>query len=191
MNKQKIDQQVFLLELKQGNNHAIRRVYEEAFPACSTLILQNSGSIEDAKDLFQEALIICIQKLKKPDFKLTATIKTFLFAIVRNLWLKQLRNKGKKGLVLVIDQPDTSFQLSEEDTLEDKVELETKYIEVEKAMKTLSKECKKIILAYYFHKIALKDIAKQLDYTANFIKVKKKRCMDVLKKRTMENYKKR
>ena len=48
-------------------------------------------------------------------------------------------------------------------------------------------DCKKIITAFYFQKLSLKEIADWLDYTDNFIKVKKKRCMDALKAKVFEN----
>ncbi len=171
-----------LLALQKGDSQAIRRVYEEAFPACANLITQNSGSEEDAKDIFQEALLVLIKKLKQADFKLTASIKTFMYAVVRNLWLKQLRKRGKKGLVLVIDEPDNGFQIPEdEDFLTEKKIQESRHLKIEAAMNNIPEECKKIILNFYFHKLSLKEIAKELEYSDNFIKVKKKRCMDQLK----------
>jgi len=80
----------FLLELRKGERGAIQAVYEQAYSLCAAFVLNNNGTKDDAKDLFQEALIVLIQKLKIPEFELTANIKTYMYAIVRNLWLKKL-----------------------------------------------------------------------------------------------------
>ena len=177
----------FLLELKKGESAAIRSVYEEAYPVCASLILNNNGTKEDAKDLFQEALIVLIQKLKMLGFELTANVKTYMYAVVRNLWLKKLRTDNKKGLELVFDEPEINVQLANDITLDYNPEKEEKHAAVEKAFSTMGDDCKKIITAFYFQKLSLKEIADWLDYTDNFIKVKKKRCMDALKAKVFEN----
>lgn len=176
----------FLLELKRGEATALRSVYEQAYPICAALVLNNTGTKEDAKDVFQEALLVLIQKLKNPDFQLTANIKTYMYAIVRNLWLKKLRNNEKKGLSLVIDEPEINFQLPYDDDFEYKKETEERHDAIEEAFANLGEECKKIITAFYYQKMSLKEIAQWLGYTDHFIKVKKKRCMDALKEKVFD-----
>jgi RNA polymerase sigma factor (sigma-70 family) len=179
----------FLMDLRRGEHHAIKAVYEQAYPICSNLIIYNQGTKEDSKDIFQEALLVFIQKLKEPNFQLTASVKTYIYAIVRNLWLKQLRNQGKKGLLLVIDEPEDAFQLPFDETdtgVEDKIENELRHKMIEDAIMQISEDCRKVIMSYYFHKMSLKEIAEMLDYTDSFVKVKKKRCMDALKEKVFK-----
>jgi RNA polymerase sigma factor (sigma-70 family) len=177
----------FLLELRKGDRVAIQTVYEQTYPLCAAFILNNNGTKEDAKDLFQEALIVLIQKLKIPEFELTANIKTYMYAIVRNLWLKKLRTDSKKGLELIFDEPEMNFQLVGNVDFEYDPKKEEKHEAVETAFSTMGEDCKKIITAFYFQKLSLKEIADWLDYTDNFIKVKKKRCMDALKAKVFGN----
>lgn len=167
-------------QLRLGESKAIRALYEDSFPSCSGLVLKNSGTMEDAQDVFQEAILVFIKKLKNPDFKLTSSSSTFMYAVVRNLWLKQLRKRGKRAL-LIIDDEEKHLQLPDLSDLEEVEKREEQHLAVEAAMRTLSKECQSIILHYYFNKLALGRIAELLDYSKNFIKVKKKRCMDALK----------
>jgi len=179
----------FLVALRRGDTQAIKAVYEQAYPICFNLIIYNQGTKEDSKDIFQEALLVFIQKLKEPSFVLTASIKTYIYAIVRNLWLKHLRNQGKKGLLLVVDEPDEAFQLpfDENDTaIEDKKENELRHTKIEEAIMHISEDCKKVIMSYYFHKMSLKEIAEMLGYTDSFVKVKKKRCMDTLREKVFK-----
>lgn len=189
MNDKHNTEAAFLMNLRRGDSQAIKTVYEQAYPICSNLIIYNQGTKEDSKDIFQEALLVFIQKLKEPNFVLTASIKTYIYAIVRNLWLKHLRNQGKKGLLLVVDEPDEPFSLpfdENEQGIEDKLENELRHTKIEEAIGQISEDCRKVIMAYYFHKMSLKEIGEMLDYSDSFVKVKKKRCMDALKEKVFK-----
>jgi len=50
----------------------INEIYEKCSPQCRAYVLKNNGSIDDARDVFQEALIIVYQKCK--ELKLTVPI---------------------------------------------------------------------------------------------------------------------
>jgi RNA polymerase sigma factor (sigma-70 family) len=180
MDKKEID----LESIKLGKSQAIRALYENSFSSCARLIMNNSGSLEDAQDLFQEAIIVFIQKLKKPKFQLTASPSTFIYAIVRNLWLKQLRKNGKKAL-LIVDDEEKHLQIPAVEDIEEVYLKENKHLAIEDAIKSLSEECQSIIMHYYFNKLSLGRIAELLNYSKNFIKVKKKRCMDGLKAKVL------
>ena len=59
-------------------------------------VLKNSGTKEDAEDLYHDSVIILIEKLQSDNFVLTASIKTYLVAIAKNIWLKRLYMKKNK-----------------------------------------------------------------------------------------------
>ena len=55
-------------------------------------------------------------------------------------------------------------------------------------MEEISGDCKELLLSFYFKKMPLKEIAAIMDYSDGFVKVKKKRCMDALKKKVLAAY---
>src|SRR6516225_9821011 len=55
-----------------------------------SLILNNNGNREDAKDIFQEAIIVLYEKSKSDSFQLSCLIKTYVYSVSRRLWLKRL-----------------------------------------------------------------------------------------------------
>ena len=85
-------------ELVNGNStyledqRILTSVYDEVFPSVETYILKNNGNKHDAEDIFQEALLIFMKKIRTNRFELTSSLKTFLFSICKNLWLKKLRD---------------------------------------------------------------------------------------------------
>ena len=84
-----------LSRLKKEENAAFERLHKDCFPAVARYIKQNSGSRQDAEDIFQEAIIVLLYKIRQPEFLLTASLKTFLFSISKNLWLKKLRDNQR------------------------------------------------------------------------------------------------
>lgn len=78
--------------LRKNDATAFKRLYKQSFPVVAAYVLQNNGSDQDAEDIFQEAIVILVQNLKKPDFLLTAAPTTYLYSVARNQWLKRLRD---------------------------------------------------------------------------------------------------
>jgi len=179
---------IFLEQIRAGESKAIKELYTIAYRSCANMIITNSGSEEDARDLFQEALLIFIKKLQTPDFKLTAQPKTYLYAVCRNLWLKQLEKRKKRKKTIQLDDPNNLIPLIDIDEIEEKKIIETKHELIDQILQQLKGDCKQLLLAFYFKKMPLKKIAKRMDYSDGFVKVKKKRCMDNLKKKVLEAY---
>jgi RNA polymerase sigma factor (sigma-70 family) len=79
-------------QLKNEDNPSFEILYKCYHPSIEAHIHQNFGSKEDAEDVFQEGIMILLQKVRHENFILTSSLKTYLFAIARNLWLKRLRD---------------------------------------------------------------------------------------------------
>lgn len=177
----------FLDLLKSGDRAAFRELYTSVFPPCSNLILNNNGTMNDARDVFQESLMVLVKNLRKDNFELSCGIKTYLYSIMRNLWLKRLNKKKRGGLSLVMDDPsDTEYIIIQEDELVEKEEKEQQLDIVAEILKDFKEDCRKILTAFYFKKQSMKEIAAYMNYTDQFIRVKKVRCMNALKKKVQE-----
>ena len=82
--------------LQNSDRKAIQAIYDLALPVVIDWIKQNNGSEQDARDIFQEALIALFRKVNESEFTLTCTLKSFIRIMCRNLWLTRLRD-GKKN----------------------------------------------------------------------------------------------
>ena len=85
-----------LAQLRQGDKQAYKEIYQQAFPMIKKWVLRNSGSIDDAHDMFQEALIVLLKMISRPDFQLKAKISTLLFPIANKLWLQSLKQQKRR-----------------------------------------------------------------------------------------------
>ena len=85
-----------LIDLKGENNNAFGQLYKEYFGMVNRFITNNNGRTDDAEDIFQDTMMVLLGKLRQDDFQLTASIKTYIMAIAKNLWLKRLRTSHKE-----------------------------------------------------------------------------------------------
>src|SRR6478736_7164869 len=86
--------------LKSGTNpdDAIRHLYRTQYRMVSAYIRQNSGTDQDAEDIFQEVILVFIDVLKKEKFRGESSVSTFLYALTRNIWLNELKKRGRSKL---------------------------------------------------------------------------------------------
>lgn len=84
-----------IAEIRQRNNAAFEIIYKFYYPTVENFVRKNSGTTDDAKDVFQETVLVLLDKLPQADFELTSSLKTYIFSIASNLWLKRLREARK------------------------------------------------------------------------------------------------
>jgi RNA polymerase sigma factor (sigma-70 family) len=83
--------------LQNREEAAYQVLYRCYYPVVEKFVLRNSGTRADARDLFQDALVVLWQQTSREGFTLTSSLQTYLFAISRNLWLKRLE-KAQRSL---------------------------------------------------------------------------------------------
>ena len=76
-------------------DNAIVFLYNHHFENLRLYIQQNQGSLQDAEDIFQEVIVAFIELVQKNKFRGEASIKTFLYSINKNMWLNELKRKGR------------------------------------------------------------------------------------------------
>ncbi len=170
-----------LIEGIRTNNHqVVRRAYSLFYPGIEHFITNNSGSIQDAKDLYQEAFIILIQNIQKDIFREESKIKTYLYSICRRQWLKIL-NSRKHYISDFDDYEDYfEFELHELDELDARKERISRMYSV---IKEMGDPCMSIIKRFYLNKQTMSQIAQEMGYTnAENAKNQKYKCFKRLKK---------
>lgn len=168
------DQQIIEL-LKIGKqSKAFLKLYKN-YPQVEKLILSKGGSKEDARDVFQEALIIFYEKVLNSDFKLTSAIGTYLYSVCRFLWKDELqKRKGKQTI-------DLSFEFSseEESEFQQAFEHEEKFKQMESVLTQLGDKCLQILKMFYYDGLKMQVIATKVGLKSEKIaKNQKYKCME-------------
>lgn len=88
------DRNTLIEGIRNQDKKTLQFIYAKYFPTIKRFIIDNQGSEQDAKDVFQEAIIIIYRKIKDGTFDLSSTFKTYLYSVCRFIWVKQLaKNK--------------------------------------------------------------------------------------------------
>jgi RNA polymerase sigma factor (sigma-70 family) len=153
--------------LRNRQSYVVQYLSERYLPMIRLMVYQMGGSQEDAKDIFQDGLIIMLEKIDNEEFVLTCKFKTFLYSVCENLWKS----------ILVKRQSATNYftRRIEVDSEKDFTELsdnklyENIFYEV---FDTLDPVCRKI-LKLYWQDQSPKDIADSLGYTYGYVRKKK------------------
>ena len=181
------DQENTLLKgLAANNTDAIETIYRDNYPAIKAFIVKNNGYPDDARDIFQEAMIVLFEKVKSDSFVLTCRLQTYLYSVCRRLWLKKLQ-KGSRF--------NPSIELIDEIVpVEDELELheqkEADFKLMENALQKVGEPCKSLLEAFYIEKKSMPEIAELFRYTnAENAKTQKYKCLVRLKKIFFAQYK--
>ena len=176
-----------LLEgLATHDSGAIETIYKENYSTIQAFIVKNNGFPEDARDIFQEAMIVLFEKAKSSSFVLSCQVKTYLYSVCRRLWLKKLQQQNRNY---------PAFELVEEtipveDEIESHEKISSDFNLMEKALMKLGEPCKGILNAYYAQKKSMPEIAEMFGYTnADNAKTQKYKCLVRLKKIFFAQYK--
>ena len=72
-----------------GSSVVLDRLYQLYFPMVVKLVTRNNGTEDDAKDIFQEALMVLYDKIQRKDLTLSSSFKTYLYAATIAFTLKR------------------------------------------------------------------------------------------------------
>ena len=84
----------YIIAFREGNYRLLDELYKRHVPQVKSWVVNNNGTVEDAKDIFQETIISIIKKAHDPDFYLTYPIGGLIFQIAKNKWIDELRRKN-------------------------------------------------------------------------------------------------
>jgi|SRR6185295_17841953 len=173
------NEQALLKGLAANDRKSVESIYRNHYSMIQTLIINNSGTSDDARDIFQEAIIVLYEKAKSGSFELHAQLKTYIYAVCRRLWLKRLITYQRYSG----DLANAPESIATEDDIE-MYEHRTQDFELmEKALQHLGEPCKELLESYYLKKKNMSEIAQEFGYTnADNAKNQKYKCLMRLKK---------
>lgn len=183
--KAETNEKLLLEGLARSDKKAVETIYKEHYNLVQALVINNNGSADDAKDIFQEAMIVLYEKVQLNGFELNCQIRTFIYAVSRRLWLKRLLQQSRFS---ISDSHEATVLVDEE--VEEHEKRNTEFLMMEKAMSGLGEPCKSLLEAFYMQKRSMQEIAASFGYTnAENAKNQKYKCLVRLKKLFFSQYK--
>ncbi len=181
------EEKTLLKGLGANENEAIETIYRDNYNTIQAFILNNNGSSDDARDVFQEAMIVLYHKSQSAEFELSSQLKTYIYSICRRLWLKRLNQLQRFNNGGTDHLEET---VAVEDDIERHEKKDADFVLMEAAMAKIGEPCKSLLEAYYIQKKHMQEIAADFGYTnADNAKTQKYKCLMRLKKIFFAQYK--
>lgn len=175
-----LSDQELVANLKSGEQmeQTIKAIYRNYFEGLCWYIMNNSGSRQDAEDIFQEVVVSFIELVQKNKFRGDSTVKTFLFSLNRNTWLNELKRRGRalareEKFEKAQDRTelDASHQIADREGKE----------EVARLVAELGETCRKILVLFYYDNLTMKEILEATQYeNEQVVRNKKYKCLKQL-----------
>lgn len=168
----------YLLALKQGDQKLLSELYSKHTPQVISWVRSNNGTIDDAKDVFQEAVIALYNKALDPDFVLSHPIGGLIFQICKNKWIDQIRKKNKESEVRTYEEQRYNNESPEAPLIELVEQEELRQTKLNATFNQLSELCQKL-LRLISEGIKSPQIAQQLQMSnANTVYRRKNACVE-------------
>lgn len=172
--------------IRTGNNNgALSYLYDESLAKVRQYILKNSGSKDDANDIFQDAVIILFNQVRLNKFNEAYSIDSFIYSVSRNLWIDKVRREKK---FTAYESPEQFASISEgNDHLDDLISKE-KTLAMKNVFNKLDEKCRQILNYVIHDKYSMKEIKEKMGYTSeNVAKTTHYRCKQYLKELVKSN----
>ena len=183
--KPEFTEQALLKGLAENDSKAIETIYKDNFNMVQNYILNNNGTYDEARDIFQEAMIALYEKAQSESFVLTCKINTYIYSICRRLWLKRLQQLGRYSNQ--VDGLEETVQVEEDLEIHEK--RNTDFAIMERALNSLGEPCRSLIEGFYIKKLDMQALSKEFGYTnADNAKTQKYKCLMRLKKLFFAQY---
>lgn len=140
--------------------------YVEVFPLFATYVRRNGGELEEAQEIFQEAIVLYYEKLAFTDFSPEKNDKAYLLGIAKNRWARFCFERTRHERLGSLDiqeekeeRPDTKKLLN--------------------YLKQTGEKCLNILQAFYFEKLTMSQLADRFGYTSErSATVQKYKCLE-------------
>lgn len=183
--KSDLSEQQLLKGLVSNDTKAIETLYKDNFKLIQSFILNNNGTYDDARDIFQEAMIALYEKAKSESFVLTCQIRTYIYSICKRLWLKRLQQMGR--FATQVNNLEDVVPVEEDLEIHEKRNID--FAIMDRALNSLGEPCRSLLEQYYVQKKGMTEIATAFGYTnADNAKNQKYKCLMRLKKLFFSQY---
>lgn len=154
-------------------------LYEECFPVVARFVSKRKGSFQDAKDIFQDALVIYYEKTQSANFTADVAPEAYILGIARHLWARKFGEDIRKISADVLDAdfsiPGDYFSTVNENRL---------LTFLEKA----GEKCLSLLRAFYFEQKSVPELKQKFGFQSEHsASVQKYKCLEKMRDTVKQN----
>lgn len=143
-------------------------LYEDTFPAVASFVAKMGGSVDDAKDIFHDAIVIFFEKNVTP-----GNPGAYILGIAKHLWIRKYHHDKHR---VSLEDVERNITIPEDES----VPLSQRLLRL---VEISGKACLELLQAFYYERLSPERIAKAFNYsTAHSATVQKFKCLEKLRK---------
>lgn len=164
-------------QLTSDREILLMSLYQDAFPLVARHVKKMGGSFDEAKDIFQDALIIYYEKARFIEKTLQHSEKTYVFGIARYLWNKRYKTTSKQ----------LPFELNPDIEAVDIAHEEISSFRLMQLLETAGQKCMQLLSAFYYEKLNMEVLALRFGFSGSRSATAQKfKCLEKIKKTVKE-----
>jgi RNA polymerase sigma factor (sigma-70 family) len=150
--------------IRTGNNTAVlHHLYKTAMPKIIRFITQNNGDEEEAKDIFQDAVLALFHTVKLNKYDAAKSLDGFLYFVARNLWVNRIKKRNKQFRIV-----DTEVLGASENPLA-MIITEEKQVAMEELIEKIGSQCKELLKYTLHDKLSMKEVAEKMGFAGETV----------------------
>ena len=162
--------------IKNGSDQRVyHQLYRVVFPKIKKMIMYKGGTPEDARDVFQDAVLVFYKNVKKDSYELRTEIDAFIYSVSRNLWYNIVRKEKRKSY----------FEDGEEnkiaDVKYDKLIDEERQKAIVSLFSRIGERCKELLIYKFYDGLNMTEIKEKMNFSnENSAKTQHYKCKQKL-----------
>ncbi len=147
------------------------QLYLDVFPQVAAFISRSDGSLADAKDVFQEALLVFYEKQRSGHAAIHTSDEGYLFGIAKHLWFRKF---GRDRNIEQLGEGVSDIAYQTEESIDEQRMLQL----VERA----GERCLNLLHAFYYEQKSLMKIASAFGFSSvRSATVQKYKCLEKIR----------
>ncbi len=153
-------------------------LYEATFPNVARFVATHGGTLDDAKDIFQDALVIYYELAEKDNLVVRISARAYITGIAKHVWIRKYK---KDRTSVSLDAAEKSIQLPEDYFEPHDHNLLT-------LLEQTGKRCLDLMRAFYYDNISLNEISNTFGFSGiRSATVQKFKCIEKMRAIVKQN----
>ena len=178
-----LKQEELVRAIMADDDSVLKWLYQENYYKTEKYVVENSGSQEQAKDIFQDAFITVWENVKDSKFvpQNQTALNGYIYTVAKNKWLDFLKSSHFKKTKSLEAH---TYKIEDKNNTQDEIDANASEEKIAKVVSTfglIDEACKKILTVFYYENKSLRKIAEELNITEASARNKKYRCLEKLR----------
>jgi RNA polymerase sigma factor (sigma-70 family) len=163
MFKKDKNQEIIDAILNGHNTKVLNHLYQSALPQIMKYICLNNGDEDEAKDIFQDAVVSLFTTVRLGKFEQGKDVNGFLYFVARNLWINRVKRRNR--------QMDISTMLMEplEDSHLAVIITKEKEALIDRVMSKVGDKCKQLLKYVIYDNLSMREVAEKMNFAGETV----------------------